>query len=75
MVKRSVWMGLLILALVVGLHVPQAVAQAVFGSIFGTVTDPQGAGVVGAKVTVTDVAKGTVEETTTNESGNYTSRT
>src|SRR5579862_7523887 len=72
MVKRSVWVGLLILALVVSLHVPQAVAQAVFGSIFGTVTDPQGAGVVGAKVTVTNVAKGTVEETTTNESGNYT---
>jgi len=72
MVRRSVWVGLLILALVVGLHVPQAVAQAVFGSIFGTVTDPQGAGVVGAKVTVTNVAKGTVEETTTNESGNYT---
>ena len=72
MVRRSVWVGLLILALVVSLQVPQAVAQAVFGSIFGTVTDPQGAGVVGAKVTVTDVAKGTVEETTTNESGNYT---
>jgi hypothetical protein len=68
MVKRSFWVGLLVLSLAIGLHVPQAVAQAVFGSIFGTVTDPQGAGVVGAKVTVTDIAKGTVEETTTNES-------
>ena len=46
-------------------------AQAVFGSIVGTVTDPQGAAVVGAKVTVTDVNKGITEETTTNESGNY----
>jgi hypothetical protein len=72
MVRRSVWVGLLVLALAVGLGVPQAIAQAVFGSVFGTVTDPQGAGVVGAKVTVTSVAKGTVEETTTNESGNYT---
>ncbi|MBV9887342.1 MAG: carboxypeptidase regulatory-like domain-containing protein, partial [Acidobacteria bacterium] len=72
MVRRSVWVGLLVLALAVGFHVPQAVAQAVFGSIFGTVTDPQGAGVVGAKVTVTNIAKGTVEETTTNDSGNYT---
>jgi len=71
MVRRSVWVGLLVLSLV-ALHVPQAVAQAVFGSVFGTVTDPQGAGVVGAKVTVTNVAKGTVEETTTNDSGNYT---
>lgn len=72
MARRSVWVGLLVLALVVALNVPQAVAQAVFGSVFGTVTDPQGAGVVGAKVTVTNVAKGTVEETTTNDSGNYT---
>ncbi len=48
--------------LVVGLLcslTPQANAQAVFGSIFGTVTDPQGAAVVGAKVTVTDQNKGT----------------
>src|SRR5580698_2779887 len=72
MVKRSVWVGLLILGLVVAFSVPQAIAQAVFGSVFGTVTDPQGAGVVGAKVTVTSIAKGSVEETTTNDSGNYT---
>ena len=71
MVRRSVWVGLLVLALVVAFNVPQAVAQAVFGSVFGTVTDPQGAGVVGAKVTVTSIAKGSVEETTTNDSGNY----
>ena len=47
-------------------------AQAVYGSIIGTVSDSQGAAVVNAKVTVTSVAKGTTEETTTNESGNYT---
>jgi hypothetical protein len=46
-------------------------AQAVFGSILGTVTDPQGAAVSGAKVTVTSVGKGTTVETTTNDSGNY----
>jgi hypothetical protein len=50
---------------------PRASAQAVFGSILGTVTDPQGAAVSGAKVTVTDQNKGTTQETTTNESGNY----
>jgi len=72
MLRRSVWVGLLVLSLAIGFGVPKAVAQAVFGSVFGTVTDPQGAGVVGAKVTVTNTAKGTVEETTTNESGNYT---
>ena len=45
--------------------------QAVYGSIIGTVTDPQGASVPNAKVTVTDVRKGTSDTTTTNESGNY----
>jgi len=51
--------------------VPSASAQAVFGSIFGTVSDPSGAAVANAKVTVTDLSKGTTDETTTNESGNY----
>jgi len=37
-----------------------------------SVTDAQGSGVAGAKVVVTNVTKGTTEETTTNESGNYT---
>src|SRR6185369_5480231 len=48
-----------------------AFGQAVYGSIIGTVTDPQGAAVSGAKVTVTNVRKGTVDTATTNESGNY----
>ncbi len=48
-----------------------AFAQAVFGSVFGTVTDPQGAAVPGATVTVTDVTKGTSDTVQTNESGNY----
>lgn len=47
-------------------------AQQVFGSIVGTVTDPTGAAVNGAKVTITDIAKGTKFDVTTNESGNYT---
>jgi len=50
----------------------QSFGQAVFGSIFGTVTDPQGAAVANATVTVTDEAKGTTDTATTNESGNYT---
>src|SRR5258708_13961112 len=45
--------------------------QAVYGSIIGTVTDPQGAAVANAKVTVIDQRKGTSDTTTTNESGNY----
>jgi outer membrane receptor protein involved in Fe transport len=37
----------------------------------GTVTDPSGAAVSGAKVTVTSETKNVSTETTTNESGNY----
>ena len=50
---------------------PRANAQAVYGNILGTVTDPQGAAVANAKVVVTNQNKGTTEEATTNESGNY----
>ncbi len=49
-----------------------ASAQQVFGSIVGTVTDPSGAAVDNAKVTITDMEKGTKFEVATNESGNYT---
>src|SRR5712692_5180574 len=48
-----------------------ASAQQVFGSIFGTVTDANGGVVPNAKVTVTDLAKGTTTELTTDASGNY----
>ncbi len=47
-------------------------AQQVFGSIFGAVTDPSGSAVNNAKVTVTDVTKGTSSVVMTNESGQYT---
>src|SRR6185312_16917269 len=49
-----------------------ALSQAVYGNIFGTVTDPSGAAVPNAKVTITDIAKGTSTTTTTNATGNYT---
>ena len=48
-----------------------AYTQQVFGSIFGTVTDPSGSSVTGAKVTVTDINKGTQFEVSTDVSGNY----
>ncbi len=49
-----------------------AVAQQVFGSIIGTVTDPSGSAVNNAKVTITDVTKGTSFDVTTNDAGQYT---
>ncbi|PYV93895.1 MAG: hypothetical protein DMG90_01300 [Acidobacteria bacterium] len=62
---------ILVLCFVLGLSASTSLGQAVYGSIFGTVTDAQGNAVAGAKVTVTSLAKGTVTEATTNESGNY----
>ena len=61
----------LVFTLACVLSAPQAAGQAVYGSIFGTITDPSGAAVPGAKVTVTSATKGTVVETTTNSDGNY----
>jgi Carboxypeptidase regulatory-like domain len=47
-------------------------AQQVFGSIIGNVTDPSGSAVANAKVTITDVTKGTSFDVTTNDAGQYT---
>ena len=47
-------------------------AQQVFGNIIGTVTDSSGSAVAGAKVTVTDIDKGTSFDVLTDSSGNYT---
>ena len=49
----------------------RASAQQVFGSIIGTVTDPSGSAVANAKVTISDVTKGTSSEVTTNDAGQY----
>jgi len=41
------------------------------GAIAGVVKDPSGAAVTGAKITITDVDRGTTFNTTTNEQGEY----
>lgn len=69
--KRSVLAAVAALALLCSLWTPKASGQAVYGSILGTITDPSGAAVPNAKVTVTDQRKGTIDTTTTNDSGNY----
>ena len=71
MARRSVWVALVVFCFCFNLCTYTASGQAVYGGVSGTVTDSQGGGVVGAKVTVTSVTKGTTEETVTNESGNY----
>jgi hypothetical protein len=49
-------------------------SQAVYGSIVGTVLDPSGAAVARAKVIIRNLERDTTNETTTNDSGNYTQR-
>lgn len=49
-----------------------AVAQAVYGNVYGTITDQSGALIAGATITILDVAKGNLVQTTSNTSGNYT---
>ena len=67
--KRLLLWGVALVLLGTATH--HARAQAVYGGIAGTLTDPQGATVTGAKVHVINENKGTSEEATTNESGNY----
>src|SRR6266705_4848922 len=70
--KRQAILGwILVLCLAFAVCASTASGQAVYGSIIGTVTDPQGNAISGAQVKVTSVTKNTTEETTTNESGNF----
>ena len=68
--QRSLAVFAIAVIVVLATSVP-AVGQAVYGSIIGTVTDPQGAAVPNAKITVTNVRKGTTDTATTNDSGNF----
>ena len=69
--KRSVWVVVALLSLLCIVSVPGALGQAVYGSVLGSVTDPSGAAVNGAKITVTSQTKNVSTEATSNESGNY----
>ena len=62
---------LTVLALFVLAVSTNAMAQAIYGTIYGQVTDPSGAAIPNAKITVTDVSKGTSVEVTSNASGEY----
>ena len=59
-------------SLAIGLFsTPNLFGQATFGNISGTVTDPAGAAIPNAQVTITSTERGEVVQTKTNGSGNY----
>jgi len=65
-------MGLLVLAMALGLTTSLAWSQEVTAAVVGTVTDPSGAPIKDANVTVTDTERGTVMTARTSEAGSYT---
>src|SRR6266581_2238976 len=72
-IRRFSW--IVYAAVILSLLLPSAFAQTTVGtgSIVGTVTDPSGAVVSGAKVTITNAGTGQVMNLTTNSSGAYAS--
>src|SRR5215217_528591 len=68
--KHKLPVLLLMLLLIGGLSY-EARAQAVYGSISGTITDPQGASISDASVTVTNIAQNVTTTAKTNDSGFY----
>jgi hypothetical protein len=67
MKSRLVWLCVLLSIL----YIPAAVLAQDTASITGTVTDPSGAAVVNAEVTVSAPERGINRTTTTNDSGDY----
>jgi hypothetical protein len=69
--KRDATWQVLLLSLLLVLIPTRTLAQAIFGSVNGTVTDPSGAVVPNASITVTDTDKGTSRVVVTSDSGTY----
>src|SRR3984885_6993096 len=61
---------LLVTVAVLAVSVP-LFSQGAVGTILGGVFDSSGGAIAGAKVTITDVARGTSREVTTDQSGQY----
>ena len=70
--NRALWLIGAVFMAVVFLLVPVSRGQAVSGTIVGTVTDPGGAAVTNAQVTIVLTGQQTTYNAVTNESGNFT---
>ena len=67
----SAWIAVDAALMLMLLTAPLASPQSSTGRVVGTVTDPGGAIIAGAKVTVTNVGTGVHWETTTRQDGSY----
>jgi hypothetical protein len=71
--RQRRWASILLAALVLlATLAPKAVGQGITGSITGTVTDPTGAPIAGASVTIREVETNAVRVETTSDAGTYT---
>ena len=71
--RRRSWVSILLAAMVLLVTLaPKAGGQGITGSITGTVTDPTGAPIAGASVTVREVDTNAVRVETTSDAGTYT---
>jgi hypothetical protein len=69
--KRRYLTLFVLLTLILSSATPKASAQSDSGSINGQITDPGGAVIQGARVTITDLGTNGAVSTTTNASGQY----
>src|SRR6185312_465307 len=70
-ISTAVFRVLVVTALTLGLVTGSAKAQEIFGAILGTVSDPGGAVLPHARVTVTNLSTGATRTVTTDGQGNY----
>src|SRR5215213_2052563 len=70
--KRNVFARLTLIFCLVAAFAGLASAQTVTGSLVGHIEDATGAVIPGARVTATEVNRGTTREIVANEEGNYT---
>jgi len=68
---RTVWTLTVALAIALAIATPFAFSQEVTANIVGAISDPTGAPISGADVTVTNTERGTVWNAKTNEAGQY----
>lgn len=68
---KRLTLGVYVLLLVFGLGLGETTAQVVTANLQGTVTDPSGAAIAGATITVRNVETGLTREISTNDEGFY----